>query len=83
MSRPLSIYIYDDPFLSAKREAIKPHHEVVVVSSVENSPDGSGAWSGLHLNDAHHTFVQGGWLPKAQALELVNSSPLVRGPSSV
>lgn len=80
--------IYDDPYLSAKSQEIKPHSSVAVVGSTI-APDGSGRWVAVHLNiseeDAQlpspanklgrlNTFIQGGWLPAADAEILIKSA---------
>lgn len=52
----------NDPCLSSPQRPAAAHDTVKVVSSLENSIDGSGPWTALHLLDPAGRFIEGGWL---------------------
>lgn len=59
----MALTLWDDPYLSARQNTAQQHYSQRVVGSLENSCDGSGPWTAVHLLDDNGRFVQGGWFP--------------------
>lgn len=57
--------LWAHPFLQASTEPVKDYHIAKVFNSIQNSMDGSGSWTALHLLQSDGRFVQGGWIPNS------------------
>jgi hypothetical protein len=54
--------LLDDPYCNAKSNALQSFDTIKLISTLENSADGTGPWIAVHLLDVEGKFIQGGWL---------------------
>lgn len=52
----------DNPYVESPQIRAIAHATVEIVSTLQNSIDGTGPWIGVHLLDPSGNFIQGGWM---------------------